>query len=204
MEGKRRTGRRPGPNRTRSAILDAARRAFAERGYEAVSVRSVARSADVDPALVHRFFGSKEELFVAAMELPVSPSALVAALLAEGVENIGERLVATLLAVLSDPVAFAPILALIRGAVSNERAATLLREFLTREVLGRLAAAASPDAPELRASLAGSQIVGLAMARYVVKVPPLATGDPETVVAAVGPTIQRYLTGELAPAQASR
>lgn len=200
MEGKGRTGRRPGPNRTRAAILDAARRAFAERGYDAVSIRSVARDAGVDPALVHRFFGSKEELFIAAMELPVSPSVLVGALLAEGVDGLGERLVARLLAVFADPRSFAPFLALIRGAVSNERAAALLREFLTREVLGRLATAASPDAPELRASLAGSQVVGLVMARYVVRVPPLATADPETVVAAVGPTIQRYLTGDLTQA----
>jgi AcrR family transcriptional regulator len=197
MEGKRRTGRRPGPNRTRTAILDEARRAFAERGYEAVSIRAVARGAEVDPALVHRFFGSKEELFIAAMELPVSPSALVATLLVDGVDDLGERLVARLLAVFDDPRSFAPFLALIRGAVSNEQAAAMLREFVTREILGRLAAAASPDAPALRASLAGSQVIGLAMARYVVGVPPLAGADPATVAACVGPTIQRYLTGPL-------
>jgi AcrR family transcriptional regulator len=192
-----RTGRRPGPNQTRAAILEAARAAFAHRGYDAVSIRAVARDAGVDPALVHRFYGSKEELFVAAMELPVSPSQLVSTLLAEGVEHLGERLVGTFLELFDQPAAFAPFLALIRGAVSNEHAAALLREFLAREVLGRLAAAASPDRPELRASLAGSQIVGLAMARYVVAVPPLATTARETVVACVGPTIQRYLTGEL-------
>ena len=169
-----RTGRRPGPNQTRAAILDAARAAFAERGYDGVSIRAVARDAGVDPALVHRFYGSKEALFVAAMELPVSPSALF-----------------------DEPVAFAPFLALIRAAVSNDRAAAMLREFIAREVLGRLAAAASPDRPELRASLAGSQLVGLAMARHVVGVPPLADAERETVVAWVGPGIQRYLTGAL-------
>ena len=196
-ESPGRTGRRPGPNRTRAAILDAARAAFAERGYEAVSVRAVARDAGVDPALVHRFHGSKEDLFVAAMELPISPGRLVPALLAEGVDGRGERLVRTLLELFDRPAAFAPFLALIRGAVSNEHAAAMLREFLAREVLGRLAAAASPDRPELRASLVGSQVVGLAMARYVVGVPPLATTDRETVVACVGPAIQRYLTGPL-------
>ena len=193
----RRTGRRPGPNQTRAAILEAARAGFAERGYETVSIRAVAREAGVDPALVHRFYGSKEALFSAAMELPVAPSRLVQRLLAEGVERLGERLVRTFLELFDRPDAFAPFLALIRGAVSNERAAAMLREFLAREVLGRLAAAASPDRPELRASLAGSQIVGLAMARYVVGVPPLAGTDRETVVACVGPAIQRYLTGEL-------
>jgi AcrR family transcriptional regulator len=192
-----RTGRRPGPNQTRAAVLDAARAAFAERGYDAVSVRAVARDAGVDPALVHRFYGSKEELFVAAMALPVSPSQLVESVLAGGVEQVGERLVRTVLGLLDASDAFAPILALIRGAVSNERAAALLREFIAREVLGRLAAAASPDRPELRASLAGSQIIGLAMARAVVGVPPLATTDAETVVACVGPAVQRYLTGAL-------
>jgi AcrR family transcriptional regulator len=200
VEGKSpqgRTGRRPGPNQTRAEILDAARAAFADRGYDGVSVRAVARAAGVDPALIHRFYGSKEELFVAAMALPVSPSRLVETLLSGGVEGLGERLVRTVLGLFDAPDAFAPILALIRGAVSNERAAALLREFIAREVLGRLAHAASPDRPELRASLAGSQIIGLAMARAVVGLPPLATTDRETVVACVGPTIQRYLTGAL-------
>jgi AcrR family transcriptional regulator len=165
--GRKRTGRRPGPTRTRGAILDAARAGFAARGYDAVSVRSVAREAGVDPALVHRFFGSKEQLFVAALELPVAPGAF---------------------------------LALVRGAVDNEAAATMLREFVTREVLGRIAAVAAPDRPELRASIAGSQVVGLAMARYIVRVPPLAGADREEIVAVVGPTIQRYLTGALGSA----
>ena len=193
----RRTGRRPGPNRTRDTILSAARTAFAHRGYDAVSIRAVAREAGVDPALVHRFYGSKEALFIAAMDLPVAPSELVAGLLAEGVDRLGERLVRAFVELFDRPEAFAPFLALIRGAASNEHAAALLREFITREVLGRLAEAASPDRPELRASLAGSQVVGLAMARYVVAVPPLATTDRETVVACVGPAIQRYLTGAL-------
>jgi AcrR family transcriptional regulator len=197
-DSPRRTGRRPGPNQTRAAILRAARAAFAQRGYDAVSVRSVARDAGVDPALVHRFYGSKERLFIAAMDLPVAPSELVAGMLAAGVDRLGERLVRTFLELFDRPEAFAPFLALIRGAVSNERAAGLLREFVTREVLGRLAAAASPDRAELRASLAGSQVLGLAMARYVVGIPPLAGAGRETVVACVGPAIQHYLTGELA------
>ena len=192
----RRTGRRPGPTRTRGAILDAARTAFAARGYDAVSVRSVARDAGVDPALVHRFFGSKERLFVAAMKLPVAPSALVAAVLAGGAEGVGERLVRTLLTLWDRPESFAPFLALVRGAVDSEAAATMLREFLTREVLGRIAAVAAPNRPEFRASLAGSQLVGLAMARYIVRIAALADADREELVAAVGPTIQRYLTGK--------
>src|SRR4051794_38941768 len=103
---------------------------------------------------------------------PISPGRLVPALLAEGVDGLGERLVRTLLELFDRPAAFAPFLALIRGAASNDHAAAMLRAFVAREVLGRLAAAASPDRPELRASLAGAQVVGLAMARYVVGVPP--------------------------------
>ena len=171
----RRTGRRPAPTRTRGAIRDAARAANAARGYDAVSVRSVARDAGVEPALVHRFFGSKEQLFVAAMELPVAPVALVAANLAGGVDGVGERLVRTLLTLWDTPGSFAPFLALVRGAVGSEAAATMLREFLTREVLGRIAAIAAPDRPALRASVAGSQIVGPAMACYIVRIAALRT-----------------------------
>jgi AcrR family transcriptional regulator len=192
-----RTGRRPGPNLTRAAILDAAREAFATRGYDAVSIRAVAREAGVDPALAHRFFGSKENLFVTAMELPIAPSELVQTLLAEGTDGLGERVVASILAVYDAPAGFAPFLAMLRGATSNEKAATMLREFLTTEILGRIAAAAAPDNAQLRASLAGSQVLGLAMARYVIRLPGIADGDPALLAACAGPTIQRYLTGRL-------
>jgi AcrR family transcriptional regulator len=196
-QGPRRTGRRAGPNRTRAAILAAARSAFAAHGYDAVSVRAVARDADVDPALVHRFFGTKESLFVSAMQFPAAPSQLAAALVAGGLEGLGERIVETFLSVNDAPGASTPLLALLRGAVSNEQAATLLREFVTTEILGRIAAFAAPDQPELRAALAGSQIVGLAMARYVVRIPQAADADALHLSACIGPTIQHYLTGPL-------
>ncbi len=192
-----RTGRRPGRSLTRAAILDAAREAFATRGYDAVSIRGVSRDAGVDPALVHRFFGSKQSLFVAAMQLPIAPNELVQTLLAEGIDGLGERVVASLLAVYDSPAGFAPFLAILRGAISNERAATMLREFLTTEILGRIAAAAAPDEPQLRAALAGSQVVGLAIARYVIRLPGVADSDPALLAACAGATIQRYLTGPL-------
>lgn len=179
------------------AILEAARSAFATRGYDAISIRAVARDANVDPALVHRFFGSKEGLFVAAMEVPFSPSHLVPALLAQGADGLGERIVETLLTLHDNPGGAGPFLALLRGAVSNEQAATMLREFVTTEVLGRVAAAAAPDQAELRAALAGSQILGLAMARYILRIPPAADAERWHLVACIGPTIQRYLTGAL-------
>lgn len=192
----RRTGRRPGPNRTREEILHAARAAFAARGYDAVSVRAIARDANVDPALIHRFFGSKESVFVAAMQLPVRPSRLVPAILAQGPDGLGERVVETLLTLYDKTGVGAPFQAFLRAAVTNEQAATMLREFLTTEILGRVAAAA-PDQPELRAALAASQILGLVMARYIVRVPQIAEAERSHLAACIGPTIQCYLTETL-------
>lgn len=173
-----RTGRRPGPNRTREAILRTARTRFGADGYDAVSIRAVAHEAGVDPALVHRFFGSKQSLFVAAMQLPVAPGELVRALLANGTEGLGERIVQTLITINDTPGAVAPFLALLRASTSNEQAATMLREFVTTEVLGPIAAAAAPDEPDLRAALAGSQVIGLAIARYVIVIPQIANARP--------------------------
>lgn len=190
-------GRRAGPTRTRQSILEAARGAFATRGYDATSIRVVAREAGVDPALVHHFFATKAGLFAAATELPVDPEQVVSAILAGPRGQIGVRLVRTVVELWDAPGTFDPMLALLRGAVSHEDAARLLREFITTEVLGRLAAAAAPDAPEARAALLGSQIVGLAMARKVVRLEPLASAPPEWLAATIGPTIQRYLTGRL-------
>jgi len=192
-----RTGRRPAGSSSREAILSAARQALGRYGYDGTTVRGIAADAGVDPALVHHFFGTKQGLFVAAMDFPVDPSTVLPALLAPGVEGLGERLVRFFLSVW-EAGDRSPFLALIRGAVSHEESAALLREFVTREVLGRVAAAVNESQPQLRATLVGSQLVGLAMARYVIKLEPLASADPETVVAAVAPTVQRYLAGSLA------
>lgn len=174
----------------------AARTAFAARGYDAVSIRAIARNANVDPALVHRFFGSKESVFVAAMQLPITPSRLVPAILAPGPEQLGERVVETLLTVYDNTSAAQPFQAFLRAAVTNEQAAKMLREFLITEILGRVAAAA-PDQPELRSALAATQILGLVMTRYVVRVPQIAEAERSHLAACVGPTVQRYLTGTL-------
>ena len=192
-------GRRPGPTRTRQEILDAARAAFAARGYDAVSLRAIARQAGVDPALIHHFFNSKSQLFTAAMQLPVDPEPFIAALLTGERETLGARLVLALVELWDRPDGFQGFLGLVRGAVSHSDAARLLREFVTREILGRLATAAAPDAPQTRAALAGSQIVGLAMARKVACIEPIATADPAWLAATIGPTIQHYLTAPLPP-----
>jgi AcrR family transcriptional regulator len=193
-----RTGRRPGVSGTREAILDAARRVFAEQGYQHATIRDVARLATVDPALVHHYFGTKQALFVAAVQLPVNPVEQLAVVLADEPEQVGQRLAETFLSVWDHAADRSPLLALVRSAVGDEHAAALLREFITEEVLGQVARRlGSPDA-RLRATLVGSQVVGLIMLRYIVKMEPLASAPAAQVAAAVGPTLQRYLTGDVA------
>jgi AcrR family transcriptional regulator len=147
---------------------------------------------------VSYFFGSKDGLFAAAMEIPVNPAEIVEELMRDGIDGLGERLLRTYLRLWDDDAGRSPLIALVRSASSNEQAAALVRGFVQRELLGRIAAAIDAPHPELRAALAGSQMVGVVMARYVVGVEPLASCDPDTLVAAVGPTLQRYLTGDVA------
>ncbi|MEU5721773.1 TetR family transcriptional regulator [Micromonospora sp. NPDC047738] len=194
----RRTGRRPGNPGTREAILDAARTAFAERGFDGASIRAIAAAAQVDPALVHHYFGTKEELFRATVAIPIDPADLLPAVLAGGPDGVGERLVRTFLAVWDSPVGGAAV-ALLRSAVGNEWTARLLREFLVTQVLRRVLDQLDVDPAELplRGGLVGTQMIGLAMMRYVIRLEPVASATPEALVATIGPTVQRYLTGPL-------
>jgi AcrR family transcriptional regulator len=193
-----RTGRRPGVSGTREAILDAARRAFAEQGYQHATIRGVAELAGVDPALVHHYFGTKQGLFVAAVQLPVNPVEQLSTLLADDPGQVGQQLIGVFLTVWDHAVDRSPLLALVRSAVGDEQAAAMLREFITEEILGQIARQlGSPDA-KLRATLVGSQLIGLMMARYIIRVEPLASAPAAQVAAAVGPTLQRYLTGDIA------
>ncbi|MET8834614.1 TetR family transcriptional regulator [Micromonospora sp. NPDC004540] len=194
----RRTGRRPGNPDTREAILAAARAAFAERGFDAASIRAIATAAGVDPALVHHYFGTKEELFRATVAIPIDPARLLPAVLAGGPDGVGERLVRTFLTVWDSPVGGAGV-ALLRSAVSSEWTARMLREFLVTQVLRRVLDQLDVDPAQLplRGALVATQVAGLAMMRYVIRLEPVASADPETLVAAIGPTVQRYLTGDL-------
>ena len=193
----KRTGRRAGSADTRGQILEAARHVFGEEGFENASVRMVARRAGVDPALVHHYFGTKQALFLAAMELPIDFNALVDMVLAGPRREIGERLVRQTLELWEDPATRSLLMGIVRSATTDAVAAEMLRELLSEgPVLALTRASGSPDAA-LRATLAGSQIVGLAMARYVIGVEPLASATKEEVVRAIGPTVQRYLAGRL-------
>lgn len=197
MTAPRRGGRRPGDSGTREAILTAARQSFGTAGYAGTTMRGIARTAGVDPALVHHFFGSKDGLFAAALELPFDPATVVAGLLADGMEGLGERVVRTFLGIWDATPGQGPMLALLRSAVSDDGAAGNLRDFLTRAVLTPLATAAGSDDAELRAALAASQMVGLAVTRYVVRLEPVASASADVLAPAVGPAVDRYLTAPL-------
>jgi AcrR family transcriptional regulator len=188
-----RTGRRPGAGGTREKILASARAHFGASGFDGGTVRDIATSAGVDPALVLHYFGSKEGVFRAAVDFPVDPAEFLPKLLAPGLDGLGQRLVRFFVETWDSP-AGSPLLGLIRSVVGNERAAEMMREFVSREVVGRLAEALERDQPEVRASLVASQLVGLAMLRYVIKLEPLASASSEQIATWLGPTIQRYFT----------
>ncbi len=195
-----RTGRRPGGSDSRQAILAAARAMFSAVGYDKASVRAIARAAGVDPALVHHFFGSKEALFVAAMSLAIDQDEVAETLAAGDPDSAGERLASFFVRIWEDPASRPPLLGLLRSAVSNERAADALREFLSTTALLPVAGATAADSrasdeARLRATLVASQFVGFALMRYILRVEPLASAEPETAVAWLAPTIQRYLAG---------
>jgi AcrR family transcriptional regulator len=183
---------------TRQAIVEAARVDFADQGYDGTSLRGIARRAAVDPALVHHYFGGKAQLFAAVMDIPADPAALISAVVEGPRDQVGEALVRTFLAVWDSEDGRQRFQALMRAAVSHEAATRMLREFLTREVFGRVLRALSADGDrpadlELRAGLAASQMVGLAMMRYIVEFPAVVDAGHDELAALVGPTIQRYL-----------
>jgi AcrR family transcriptional regulator len=194
----RRTGRRPGNPDTREAILAAAREAFAEKGFDGASIRAIATSAAVDPALVHHYFGTKDKLFVAAMQFPIDPGELLPRALDGGRDQVGERLVRIFISVWDSPAGSAGV-ALLRSAVAHPWTARLMREFLVTQILRKVVeqAALDPKEAPLRANLVATQMAGLALMRYIIKLEPVASATPEALVAAIGPNIQRYVTGEL-------
>jgi AcrR family transcriptional regulator len=160
-------------------------------------MRSVALQAGVDPTLVSHFFGSKQKLFAEVMQLPFDPALVIPQILAGDPAGIGVRLATFVVTVLGSPEGYARLTGLVRAAASEDAAAAVVRERVSREILAPLAAGLGADRPELRGALTASQVVGMVMARHVVKVEPLASLPPEQVVALIGPTLQRYLTEPL-------
>jgi AcrR family transcriptional regulator len=196
----RRRGRRPGGADTRAQLLDAARAEFAERGYEGATVRAIADRAGVDAAMVNHWFGGKEALFTASLDIPVDPAVLIAEVLPGDPATLAWRIVPRFLD-LWDATGGGQMVTLVRSIAAHEAAARMMREFVSRVILKRVVETVAPDRYEMRAALAGTQLIGLGMIRYVLKLEPLASADKATVVAAVAPNLQRYLTGDLdAPA----
>lgn len=188
-----RTGRRPGTPDTRDAILTVARRRFATCGYDATSMRGIATETRVDPALVIHYFGSKEGLFVAAAGMPAEFPVLLGGLAALPPGDFAQALVRTYLgAVDSDPSRSA-ILAMVRSAVSNVKAAAMLREFLTSALLTVIARQVGEEDAPLRASLVAAQLIGIAILRHVLRVEPLVRATIDEIAALVTPAIAQYL-----------
>ena len=190
----RRSGRRPGNQDTKTSILEAAREVFAEKGYDKASIRAIAAVAGVDPALVHHYFGTKEKLFLDAMSVPINPAELIPTALAGPREYVGERLIRLALGVWDSP-AGAAALGIFRSALSNEWTARLLREFVVTQILRKAVRELVPDPEEaaLRSALVATQITGILVTRYVLRIEPVASADPEILVAAIGPNVQRFL-----------
>jgi AcrR family transcriptional regulator len=192
---KKRVGRRSGATETREQIAVAARSLFAELGYERASFRRIASAAGVDPALVVHFYGSKEALFLEVMTFP--PYVAAVEQLADGPRaTVGRRLAELIVGALEDPTSRAVVLGRIRCASTHPDAAALVRENVTRD-LGALASALTDDRPDTRAVLVGAQVVGIALARYVALVEPLASMSPSELIELVAPTFQRYLVEPL-------
>ncbi|HKX69526.1 MAG TPA: TetR family transcriptional regulator [Intrasporangium sp.] len=193
--------RRPGPrsDRTdvRGDILASARALFSTRGFKGTTMRAVAEAAGVDVALVPYYFGNKDGLFAAALELPIDPYQKIDEVFSQGLDRIGERIVRTIAAILEDPVSGPAIIGVMRSAMTEGAAHDVVRDFIDNVIIdGYARHLPGPDARR-RAALAASQIVGLAMARRVVGVEPLASMSVDELVEHVGPTIQRYLAGDL-------
>jgi AcrR family transcriptional regulator len=194
-------GRRPlGSPDARSAVLDAARELFAELGYERTTMRAVGVRAGVDPALIYHYFGDKDGLLSAAIEIPADLAAALTGV-AGNTSRAGEELVRRVISVVEcRPDIRERMLAILRTALSHDHAAQLLRDRLSSVLLVTFGAVLAGDRRELRTALIASQMGGLMLARYILKVPGAAAASPLDLAQAVGPVIQHYLTGNIGPA----
>ncbi len=193
VRGARAVGRRPGSPDTRGSIVAAAREEFAVHGFAQTSLRSVARSAGVDPALVHHYFAGKDELFLAALDIPFSPKDELRAALDVPHEQLGETIIRFVLRIWDDPTRQPGLLAVLRSSATTEHATALLRDGLVDALMAEVSAAAGLTDPETRIPFVISQTIGLIFARYVLRLEPLTSMPPDQVAAHVGPTLQRYL-----------
>ncbi|MFI6324489.1 TetR family transcriptional regulator [Nonomuraea sp. NPDC050556] len=189
----RRPGRRPGSADTRGEILVAARKEFAEKGFDKATVRGIARQASVDPALVHHYFDTKVGMFVEAMRLPINPETFLPTILEGPREEIGRRLVRMILTLFAEDASRQSALGLIRSVMTNEESVGVFREFMTNVLLYRVAD--ELGVPRIRTELAFAQMFGVIVGRHILRLEPLASAEVDELVELLAPTIQRYLTG---------
>lgn len=193
---KRRRGRpRAGKSDTRERILAAAMDEFGELGYDGATMRGIAGRAGVDSALVHHYFGTKADLFGETVGAPMRPDLAIPEILAGPRDEVGERIVRYLLETWEEPDVRRRGVALLRTTIGNKLTTPLLAGFLSRELLSRIVRALDVDDADLRAALAASQVAGLLIARYVLRLPALVEASVDDLVDRVGPTVQRYLYG---------
>lgn len=194
----KRRGRRQGEPVSRDVVLAAAKDRFASDGYEKSTLRAIARDAHVDPSMVLYLFGSKDELFRESLRLIMDPDALVAAL-SDGDGDIGTRMLRAYLSIWETPDTAGSMRAMLQSATSNPDAHEAFRGFMQSYVLPAVSEVlGGGEQARMRAMLAASQLVGMAMLRYVMQVPPIATLSGDEVVRLIAPTVTRYLS---APAE---
>jgi AcrR family transcriptional regulator len=187
-------GRRPGDEDTRQRILAAGRRLFAEFGYERAGMRAIAAEADVDPALIAHYFGSKQGLLTEALRLPVEPAVVLAAVQRAPHDRMGEELVQTMVSTWELPQVREHFLGMLRTAASHDVARDVMQRTLHESVMVAVAGLVEDD-PARRSALVMTQMAGLAFTRYFLQLPEVTSLTTDELVAAIGPTIQRYLTG---------
>lgn len=194
IQAHRPRGRRPGRTDTRAAIQAAALTLFSEMGYEKVSLRAIARAADVDPALIHHYFENKADLFArSVLDIPLDAERIVADILAGPVEGIGERTIQAFLSAWDQPGAGDRFTAMLRAAVTVPNARRPLSEFMTREILVKVAEALGHSNARLRAQLAVSMLLGLALSRDILELPSLVKARNPVLVKVLGRALQTQL-----------
>lgn len=189
-----RPGRWRSGAKSKQRILETARALFAEHGYTGTTVRAVAAEADVDPAMVFYFFDTKQGLFAAAIEMPAKVPAAIDSVFEDGLDGIGERIIRTLLENL-DASDNDPLVLLARSAPTHDESAAALREFISTEIAGRLAAMIDAPDATLRVGMVNVQILGLTVARHIVRIEPIASAPIDDLVERFGPLVQQCLTG---------
>ena len=194
----KRSGRRGPEADLRSVILNAARPLFAERGYRDTTMRAVAQSAGVDVALVAYYFGNKEGLFTESMNIPVHPEELIGHAFADGLGAAGPRLVEMFLGLFESPVTGPALVGMLRSAVGHESTRKAFSEFVSTEILRHYEELMPGPDTQRRMMLVGSQLIGMAMLRFVLRIEPMVERPRDQLVADVGAAVQRHLTGELA------